>query len=711
LDIKPTGPLDVQEQRTRLRARRTPNQAQLEWSRRVLRDEGALEKEALAFFSRVLQTRNPTALARAGKTSLRAEDMEALGGMVDLTIGVTGTGLTLKNRARTGGSGGCEGLSLETFTETMWLILWGIQKEFGCSMDKANKAIQRREGNPSKDFQLIDDLGGGTYGAVHLMQERSSGTLRAVKFCEKSKMCALEMEAELHFMMMCDHPHIVKVHCIYQDAAHVCLVMDHLKGSELFKVIGASQRERRLIPDHFISTVTRQVLMAIAHVHGRGILHLDLKSQNIMLLPARSAHTPSPPSKPGRKPEEFASIILDKYPHAMVIDFGVARLFQPGNYTGHRPIGSPGTMAPEVWKGEFTPKADVFSVGCVLFEMMSTTVPFRSPSSRPDAEIYWNGSPSAQWQILKHRQAPKEAVELCGAMLKLDRNQRPGVVECLRWPFVMLPDPSASDGPDEQIMEGIASTSSRSVLHKSVALSIARAWPPNRLPVIKRLFEELDVSGNGRLEKTQIRNALERMGWPTTAATNAADAMDLSRDGTVDWTEFVAACIQLSSDAFDAELKKIFQKADSDKDGLLTQDDIRKLLASEKLRAEPGATSDLFAELVGRTEQGARLDWDAFQRHFRLLGGPGNEAGPRLPTWRASLGLPEDLQAEALSWLEQAKDMFWPTDPGEPSEEIVKHLAEMGFTNREVCVGILKRHRNNLASRGLFEELLRSVAN
>merc|ERR1712059_79897 len=105
------------------------------------------------------------------------------------------------------------------------------------------------------------------------------------------------------------------------------------------------------------------------------------------------------------------------------------------------------------------------------------------------------------------------------------------------------------------MFEVLGNTHKRSLLHNSVALLIARSSSANQLPTIKSVFHELDQTGRGHLNKIDICAALERCGIERERAFEATDAMDLSRDGTVSWTEFVAACICLKDEFYEKDLR------------------------------------------------------------------------------------------------------------------------------------------------------------
>jgi len=388
----------------------------------------------------------------------------------------------------------------------------------------------------------------------------------------------------------------------------------------------------------------------------------------------------------------------------MVIDLGVAQIFRPGNFKFNRPMGTPATMAPEVWRGEIHPKADIFSCGVVLFELLSLNFPFHCGVEHAEAVRYWASKPAVPLHLL--RTGSKSALDLCRRMLALDRHGRPTASVCLKMPFLREPGhPVWSSGATapQRLVRQLALAPKRSVLHRSVALSLAREWPSNQLPSIKRLFHEIDVARSGRLTYEQLEAALKWLGMEDACAKEVAEAMDLSRDGTVCWTEFVAACVDLGSRACEGALRQAFDEADADGDGLLSQQDLRHFFAAEHLRNDHAAR-DVFAELAGRTDQGARLDWPTFREHFRTE----VVASDSRDSWELVLAEPSnssvqqsgavDLLEQARGFMERAREALWPEpQPSAPDEDELRQLAEMGFTDRERCIAVLRKHRNRLS--------------
>ncbi|CAE8600524.1 unnamed protein product, partial [Polarella glacialis] len=158
-----------------------------------------------------------------------------------------------------------------------------------------------------------------------------------------------------------------------EDDRFVYILMEPAEGGELLTVIKEIYEQRvHALSETWAARVFQQCLSAIAYCHERGILHKDLKSENIMLLSR----------------DRVAS------PHVVIIDFGVSELLsttrgpqgQTHRNRGSALAGTCTTMAPEVWTGDFGPKCDVWSLGCVLFEFLSGRPPFMARNHEDGSE-------------------------------------------------------------------------------------------------------------------------------------------------------------------------------------------------------------------------------------------------------------------------------------------------------------------------------------
>eukprot|EP00411_Alexandrium_monilatum_P017461 CAMPEP_0175233010 /NCGR_PEP_ID=MMETSP0093-20121207/26252_1 /TAXON_ID=311494 /ORGANISM="Alexandrium monilatum, Strain CCMP3105" /LENGTH=793 /DNA_ID=CAMNT_0016526881 /DNA_START=32 /DNA_END=2413 /DNA_ORIENTATION=- len=702
LNVRPTRPIAKKDQKKLMRPRSRPNRQQLEWVRTVLR-EGRLYEEARVIFNRLAVE------AQGGGAVL--QDLDAAGQELDAKLGISGCVCTLRDYAEQQREMPEDGaLAIDGFYEAFWDLLWTVQRDFCQALPSDAAAAPACSENPREVYEFVKDLGQGSYGTVKLAQNRTTGATCAIKLISKRGptrgALTSQLEVEIERLRLLDHPHIVKLYEHYQDSQWIYLVMDFCSGGELEGLIKKNKARNQRLSESFVSDVMRQVMLAIAHVHARGIVHLDLKATNIMLTKSRST------LPPGRQAEGATIANIEESPHVMVIDLGVAQIFRPGDFADNKPSGTPMTMAPEVWNGIVHPKADVFSCGVVLFEMLALAYPFRVPRERCEAVSYWNRKPAIPWSLVS--EASEASVGLCRSMLMRQRSCRPTAAQCLQAPFLLSARDESGGGepvpvPDK-IVDQLVSAPKRSLLYKSVALSIARVWPSNQLPTIKRLFYELDSAQTGRIALSQLEELLKDTGNLTPCdAAEAADAMDLSRNGLVSWTHFVAACIDLGSNVFDQDLRQLFDDADADHDGLLGQRDIAGFLAGEHLREE-AAVGDVFAELAGTDDPSARVDWPTFRRHFRGES-RGAEVASLAPAAAAEEPAAEESPLAAVlgaGLLEQARviaewargaawpELAPPADERRVSEEDLRQLREMGFTDRELCVAALRRHGNSV---------------
>jgi serine/threonine-protein kinase len=195
------------------------------------------------------------------------------------------------------------------------------------------------------DLELLEEIGAGGMGTVWKARHLRLGRTVAVKFLAPH-LAALpdferRLEREARAMALLDHPGIVDVHDFGREDGVGFIVMEYVDGRPLSELVP-------LAPDRAIA-VARDVLAALAYAHGRGVVHRDVKPQNIL---------------------------VDASFGIKVTDFGIARLVggdaDPGITTLGRVIGTPRYLAPEALAGTApAPRMDVFAMGVVLREMLA----------------------------------------------------------------------------------------------------------------------------------------------------------------------------------------------------------------------------------------------------------------------------------------------------------------------------------------------------
>ena len=139
-----------------------------------------------------------------------------------------------------------------------------------------------------KDFEISTTLGTGTFGRVKLAQHLQTGIFYAVKIMIKSEIIRLNqlthVQSEVDVLMRIEHPFIVKMAGFYQTDTNLCIVTEYLEGGELFSLL----REQTRFPIETVRLYSSQILLAIEYLHSMGLVHRDIKPDNVLVRDRRS---------------------------------------------------------------------------------------------------------------------------------------------------------------------------------------------------------------------------------------------------------------------------------------------------------------------------------------------------------------------------------------------------------------------------------------
>ena len=207
-------------------------------------------------------------------------------------------------------------------------------------------------------YRIVRELGRGGFAVVFLADDLRHDRPVALKVLHADvveSMGVERFEREIKLAARLQHPHILGVFDSGVAAGRLWFAMPYIEGETLRTRL---ERERQL-PIADAVGIAREIADALDYAHQQGVIHRDIKPENILLS--------------GR--------------HAMVADFGIARALATGGgsltQTGTA-IGTPGYMSPEQATGEkaIDARTDVYSLGCVLYEMLAGEAPFTGPNAQ-----------------------------------------------------------------------------------------------------------------------------------------------------------------------------------------------------------------------------------------------------------------------------------------------------------------------------------------
>ena len=206
------------------------------------------------------------------------------------------------------------------------------------------------------NYEVVSELGRGGMGVVYKAREESLNRFVAIKMLGNQlvddESIALRFMREARAVADLNHPNVVQVFRVDRHEDQPYFVMEYVEGDSLKQLI---RRENKLQPMRALQ-ILKEVGNGLAAAHDKGVIHRDIKPENIM---------------------------LTKYGGVKVVDFGIARVEEQGTRltsTGMG-LGTPSYISPEVCLSQdVDQRSDIFSMGVVLFEMLTGDIPFKSDS-------------------------------------------------------------------------------------------------------------------------------------------------------------------------------------------------------------------------------------------------------------------------------------------------------------------------------------------
>lgn len=270
---------------------------------------------------------------------------------------------------------------------------------FSCGSCQTVAYLPSTESKRSR-YRILGLVGQGQFGQVFCAVHRQTGRLVALKNLEQARFSTHQFLRELRFLLSLQHPNIVTCQSLEHTATGRYLVMDYCEGGTLRTLM---TEDSRLNLSQSLKLVM-DVLSGLDHAHSRGIVHCDIKPENILLHVHRAGWT------------------------ARISDFGIARLLQEV-VQREGDTGSPAYMAPERFYGQYSAASDLYSIGILLFELIAGYRPFSGTpaelrSAHLNAPLQLPASIPSPWQTIiaqALQKLPARRFRSAGEMLRAMR--------------------------------------------------------------------------------------------------------------------------------------------------------------------------------------------------------------------------------------------------------------------------------------------------
>lgn len=478
-----------------------------------------------------------------------------------------------------------------------------------------NMFLGRRMGQPSDHYDILAVVGKGSFGVVSKVLCKESRAARVLKTVDKEAAMksglpvSIVME-EIDKLKALDHPAILRLFEYYVSETALHLITDHLSGGELGKAVEESHLKKTPLREPWVRSVFHQVSAGVCYIHSKGVMHRDLKLENIML----------------------GSI---EPPEAIIIDVGLAELFpttRADTYHSSAPTGSIPTMAPEVLMQSSTYKCDVWSLGCCLFGLVCLRpMWFAKPTGGNEAYPYPFQPPQSQTRLqlenyLQRQKAGPNLLntrleqnltgvrDLIKKMLTFSEQARPTMKQVLSHPWLVSIGKKAQVLEPEQL-DCLVNFQRNSALEEAVLLNVASQLPLDELAEFRQIFREADLDHNGKLDCRELAEAMQKAGLDPTPAREAAKKF--ARVGPVEFSRFVAALVPSRPELLLPHLKDAFNRLDTDGDGCITAEELQQLLTQANLKdLKAETTANSMFEALGGCDH---ICFEMLKRHFSEL--------------------------------------------------------------------------------------------
>ncbi|CAK9062796.1 unnamed protein product [Durusdinium trenchii] len=436
------------------------------------------------------------------------------------------------------------------------------------------------------NYEFISAVGSGAFGRVLRAKNRYGGQMRACKALTTSTPLERKLvDTEIAILKVLNHPHVLQLYEVYFEPSmtdrrrKVYLITELCTGGDLlFRIAYHYQMLKSPMTEGHVAYQLRQLLSAAMYCHKRGIVHRDVKPDNVLFVDA----TASSPLKlidfglAGFAQQLRENAIEVSMPRskslgrlAKILPRVGARWFHVRKQMMQR-AGTAFYMAPEMINaGVYDQKVDMFSIGAIMCEMLTGWHPFYTPNV-DDAQ-----SVQAKIVLPKPVVLPddvfcnisEEACDVCQKLLEKDPARRLSAEQALQHAFFINPDMPTPYGNTNtgvlngQVFEGLKQYASYNKLRRASLQLLAQELGEEQVQELRDVFLAMD-SGDGQLDVEELREAARKVDFTLSPeeATELIAALGGPSSQMAGYREFIAAAGSSQVQYTFAQLKRCFEK-------------------------------------------------------------------------------------------------------------------------------------------------------
>ena len=439
--------------------------------------------------------------------------------------------------------------------------------------DSSNPPLKYKSSSLQKDirnfYRFKGFLGEGHFGSVRSAfkrKEYSQHKVFAVKSISLKKLSEKEYRdliLEVKILSSLEHPHIVKFYETYHDNKYFHIVIELCRGNNLYMRL--KKLKGRMKEEH-VKIIILKILHAINYCHSKGIVHRDLKPENIVF--------ESPSSYSNDYNENNEEENNDNDFNIKICDFGLSALKKSTDKL-HTILGTPYYMAPEVLKGDYNEKCDIWSIAAITYYLITGTEPFKGDTSNQIFSRILYTEPD--YSPTKFWNTSENLLDFLKKCFSKDPGVRPTALEALSHPwfdnlFKKIHSPKFIG---ENIFYNISTTKKFSQLKRLIMRYVVYNMGHAELNMYKKAFIAFDKDNTGVITPEELKR-LFAVYHKTLSETQIKNIMSVSdeKNDFLTYYEFIILCLQVEEFLSPIKLLDAFLFFDVDNNNEIDNDDL-----------------------------------------------------------------------------------------------------------------------------------------
>lgn len=410
-----------------------------------------------------------------------------------------------------------------------------------------------------------EPLGSGAFAEVWLCDHKRTQETRAVKILHKSGITEEDIKSravftEVEILKSLDHPNVLKVFEYFEDEIDYFIVMEFCPGGDVFNKLESVGT----VTERYAARLIKFLLSGLAYLHSRHVVHRDIKPENLLITNGDSY-------------DEFS---------IKIIDFNVAT--RKRSETLKEVTGTTDYMAPEVFRGLYNEKCDIWSTGVVIYLLVSGCLPFPCPNEEEAERNICHAKFTFPKELFG--KISDSCKDFIGKLLNKNLNSRPSALEALQHPWLKIASDKFDNLTMKNTLKRMKTVSKSGKLKEMFTTFIISQLSSNSSTMkLEKVFSAIDKNKDGVISLQELITQLSLEMTSQEAEKQAKQIMskiDVDGSGELEYTEFLRTAIEEERLLSRENIRKAFYYFDKDNSQSIERQELIQWLSSGEIIPE-----------------------------------------------------------------------------------------------------------------------------